>query len=84
MQVIDYVRHEKKSGHAPQNRRKRLPYYQNLMNQKVSIFALHIKLLLFTSNNVLSTWLKQYHSSEPVYFANVEAKEICKEIMTDT
>ena len=40
-----------------------------------------MKLLLFISN---AFSLNQYDSSEPVYFAVVEAKRSCEEIMTDT
>ena len=40
-----------------------------------------MKLLLFISN---AFSLNQCDSSEPVYFAVVEAKRSCEEIMTDT
>ena len=40
-----------------------------------------MKLLLFLSN---AYSLNQYDSSEPVYFAKVESKGICEEIMAGT
>ena len=47
------------------------------MNQKVSIFALYEAIIIYKQCN-------SFDSSEPVYFAVVEAKRSCEEIMTDT